>query len=319
MYLRLLMLDKLIHVKTFTNEYDVEVEWDLTARCNYACSYCSSYDNTQPLLFKNIAEYEKTIDYLISYFPRKVIKIDFLGGEPTLFKDWAKLLEAVYTRGHVPKIITNLALPMKSLKSKLSDKTFKECIDVSFHPEFSNPQSFIDKVNFLYDKGFLKTGGVLMHPDYWDICMHVFNELQHTNKIGYTRIKNENNNTVSIASEFIPYSKEQEEILTAPSSVITGRFTEVTYTNRIESYKTIEDLFSNNITNFKGLNCYIGKNRLHIKANGDVYPSACLLNYPKSKMGNIYKQELKVIGNPIICPFSFCACGPDIRIEKKAI
>jgi MoaA/NifB/PqqE/SkfB family radical SAM enzyme len=49
MYLRLLMQDKIIHVKTFTNEYDIEVEWDLTTRCNYSCSYCKSYDNTQPL------------------------------------------------------------------------------------------------------------------------------------------------------------------------------------------------------------------------------------------------------------------------------
>jgi hypothetical protein len=38
---------------------------------------------------------------------------------------------------------TNLAIPIKTLKNKLKNKTFKECIDVSFHPEFANPDNFI--------------------------------------------------------------------------------------------------------------------------------------------------------------------------------
>jgi MoaA/NifB/PqqE/SkfB family radical SAM enzyme len=308
-----------ISVKTFTNEYDVEIEWDLTTRCNYSCSYCKSYDNTKPLSVKTLPEYEEAIDYLISYFPKKRIKIDFLGGEPMLFKEWPELLDKVYIKGHIPKIITNLAIPLKTLKNKLRDKNFKECIDVSFHPEFADPNSFIDKVNFLYDNGFLKTGGVLMHPDYWDICTNVFDKLQHTGKIGYSKIKNEDTNSNSIASGFIEYNEEQEKLLSKPSTVVTGRFTQVTYSDRVESYKNIDDLFANGITNFKGLSCYVGKSRLHIKPGGDCYPSACLMKFTKSRMGNVYKQDLKHIKNPIICPFNFCGCGPDMRIEKKAI
>ena len=313
------MQDKITHVKTLTNEYDIEVEWDLTARCNYSCSYCKSYDNTQPLLLKSLAEYEDVIDYLISYFFKKRIKIDFLGGEPTLFKDWANILEYIHMQGHVPKITTNLAIPIKTLKEKLNNKTFKECIDVSFHPEFAESDNFIDKVKFLYNEGFLKAVSILMHPDHWEIGKKVYNELEYTGKVSYIRIRNEDTQSVSIASSIINYTAEQKKLLDKPNKRTDLKITEVHYGNKVKYYKGIEELLANDITDFKGMHCYIGTTRLHIKPNGDAYPSACLLNYSKSRMGNVYKNNLKNIENAIICPFSFCGCGPDMRIEKKTI
>ena len=318
MYLRLLMQSNITRVKTYTNEYDVEVEWDLTTRCNYACSYCKSYDNTQPLLTRSLKDYEIAIDYLINYFPKKVIKFDFLGGEPTLIKHWSELLQIIHSKNHVAKIVTNLSLPINTLKNKLKDKTFKNCIDASFHPEFSNADDFISKVEYLYSNNFLKSVGILMLPKYWDVCKYVYEKLKYTNSVRYNKIKNEDTNTLSIASKFIYYTDEQLSIFTDTTSN-EGRYTEITYQDEVVQYKQVEDLAANNINNFKGLLCYVGKARLHITATGDVFPSACLLKYQKSKIGNIYKQDLKTISNPIVCPFNFCSCGPDIRIEKKAI
>jgi len=66
------------------------------------------------------------------------------------------------------------------------------------------------------------------------------------------------------------------------------------------------------------MKCAVGRDRLHIKPSGDVFPSACLLNYEKANMGNIYKQNIVKAKNAITCPFNECLCGPDIRIEKWA-
>ena len=66
------------------------------------------------------------------------------------------------------------------------------------------------------------------------------------------------------------------------------------------------------------MQCAVGKYRLHINPNGDVYPSACLANYRRAKMGNIYKKNIRKVNKAITCPFSSCLCGPDIRIEKWA-
>ena len=66
------------------------------------------------------------------------------------------------------------------------------------------------------------------------------------------------------------------------------------------------------------MNCAVGKDSIHITPNGDVYPSACLLNYRKARMGNIYRQDIIKPTSSIRCPFVACYCGPDQRIEKWA-
>ena len=44
-----------------------------------------------------------------------------------------------------------------------------------------------------------------------------------------------------------------------------------------------------------------------------------MLNYPKAKMGNIYKKNIRSVTKSIICPFNICACGPDIKISKETL
>ena len=150
-----------------------------------------------------------------------------------------------------------------------------------------------------------------------DEVMYTMDKMGSTEE--YLNLLEENRKAGGTRRYSINYTNEQEDILSTPSIVSSGRYTEVTYEDKVETYKTIDDLFANNITNFQGLNCYVGSTRLHIKPNGDSYPSACLLKYAKSKIGNVYKQDLKIINKPIVCPFSFCGCGPDIRIEKRKV
>ena len=44
-----------------------------------------------------------------------------------------------------------------------------------------------------------------------------------------------------------------------------------------------------------------------------------IINYPKAKMGNIYKKNIRSVTKSIICPFNICACGPDIKISKETL
>ena len=56
-------------------KFQVEVDWDITQRCNYSCSYCASYDNSQPFNFKTIEEYIDCFKYLSDYFGNKTIRL----------------------------------------------------------------------------------------------------------------------------------------------------------------------------------------------------------------------------------------------------
>ena len=96
----------------------------------------------------------------------------------------------------------------------------------------------------------------------------------------------------------------------------TDKYMNLTVNDKVvtPSTQVIRDKYSN----FKGMKCAVGFTRLHIKPNGDVYPSACLLNYRGARMGNIYKKNIIKPKSYLTCPFNECLCGPDIRVEKWA-
>ena len=52
------------HIVTTSKEYQVEVEWMITQRCNYECTYCASYNNSGDFMFKSLEEYITAFRYL---------------------------------------------------------------------------------------------------------------------------------------------------------------------------------------------------------------------------------------------------------------
>ena len=293
--------------------FQVEVGWDITQRCNYSCSYCASYDNTQPFNFKTLEEYTDALDYLSDYFGNMRIKVDILGGEPTLFKKWFLLMNHMNSRNFLPKLTTNLSVPVDTYINKL-DKDLPPFIVASYHPEFAILDEFCYNLEKLKERNFLKGISILGDPNHWDRSIKVYNRLKKIMpSLLLTKIKNEHTSDYSITNDFVEYTDEQLKyfgVNPTEDKNYTVEFKDGSIGN--PSISEIRFKYSN----FKGMKCAVGKYRLHINPNGDVYPSACLGNYPKAMMGNIYKQNIRKANSAITCPFSSCLCGPDIRIEK---
>lgn len=316
---KLLEEDNLKSVITTFLDYQAEVEWDLTMRCNYTCSYCVSYNNSDPTHLRSLDEYESSIKYLQQYFNNKKARISLLGGEPMLFKQWDSLLNCIYDTGFTPKIVTNLAVNIKTLEKKLKNLNPVYCIDVSWHPQFVAEQEMLDKIKLIYDSGHLRYLSILGDIRYWDKVKSAREQTEYLDNVEISFIKDEAKGKNAIASKLTEYSKEQVEYIkkSAKQDDKKKYNTKITYTNGVtKKISSITEFFSESLTNFKGMNCDVGQLRLHIKPTGDVFPSACLLNYPKAKMGNIFEKNIIKPTNPIKCPFTFCGCGPDQRISK---
>ena len=137
---------------------------------------------------------------------------------------------------------------------------------------------------------------------------------------GLTHIKDVAEGKMAITSGLIDYTESELKYIENNQPIETYPYkTTIRFLNGDEKIiKNVDDSFINQMTNFKGMTCMIGSKGLFIKPNGDSYPSACLVNYPKAIVGNIYKENLIKPKKGIRCPFSICACGPDIRINKYA-
>jgi MoaA/NifB/PqqE/SkfB family radical SAM enzyme len=300
-------------------EFEAEVEWMITQRCNYSCTYCSSYNNNIPFLFKSMNQYKEVFSYLSEYFGNKRIKLDFLGGEPMLFKKWYELVNYISEINYIPKITTNLSIPANTYADKLNPNLGR-FIAATWHPEFADTKQFEKNCDILYEKGFLR-GVDFAAPLYkWDEALQTYfrfcekfkHERVDFNKL--IRIKYEDTGSISIANKYHEYSEEQKKYFTDGGDYDVV----VTTTNKDGSITRVKNRVEPGQLNFKGMWCAVGKDRIHITPKGDVYPSACLLNYRKAIMGNIYKQNIIKPKSAIRCPFTACLCGPDQRIEKWA-
>ena len=299
-------------------EYQVEIDWMITQRCNYSCSYCDSYDNSKPFLFRTVEEYKKAFEYLNSYFGGNMtIIVNLLGGEPTLFKEWYILMNYMWENNMVPKLTTNLSVPVDTYIDKLN-KNLPPFMFGSYHPEFANLDKFCYNAEKLKERGFLKNFSLLADPNNWERTLRIYDRLKKiVPNMGLTKIKNEFTGTLSLSDDFVEYTDEQLKFLDQGNLVENEYFTLEFKDGTI--IHPSQYLLRTKYNKFKGMKCYVGKYRLWIDPYGNTFPSACLGNNRRASMGNIYRGNIKRIERPIICPFNDCLCGPDIRIEKEAV
>ena len=282
-----LLTVKIKSLKYSDPAFQVEVGWDITQRCNYSCSYCASYDNTQPFSFKTLEEYTEAFDYLSDYFGNMAIKVDILGGEPTLFKPWYELMNRLVERNFIPKVTTNLSVPVETYVEKLSSE-LPPFVVASFHPEFADLDKFCYNATKLKQKNFLKGISLLGDPNHWDRTLVVYNRLKEIMPdLLLTKIKNEFTSGYSITDDFVNYTEDQLKYF--GKNPITDKKYTIEFEDGSVEHPSISEI-RYKYSNFKGMKCAVGKYRLHINPDGDVYPSACLGNYPRAKMGNIYKR-----------------------------
>jgi len=83
----------------------VSINLDLTSACNFSCPFCVDSKLTNSGKSLTLEEIKRTIDTLHSYGLRSVILIG--GGEPTLHKDFEKIVRILKSKGLQVGIVTN--------------------------------------------------------------------------------------------------------------------------------------------------------------------------------------------------------------------
>jgi len=177
----------------------------LTMRCNFDCSYCTSHDNTKPFNFKQLNDYITALAYLQSYFGNRRVNIHFLGGEPTLFKEWPYLINWLYKNDWLPEIVSNLSIPVNTYINKLDIEAQgedRQFISGSYHPEFTDDNLFIENALQLEEKGFLKVVSVLAQPTQWKKVENIYNKLQDKCNDNLPRLRIERSDMIGIYNKY---------------------------------------------------------------------------------------------------------------------
>jgi len=158
------------------------VSWILGRFCNYKCSYCWPYANTDKPDHLDIEVYKDTIDEIKRQARENgftEFHFSFSGGEPTAYKDFDKLIEH-YCNDNVEyqslHMTTNLSPGSKWWTQWLlaTECLQRRSITASYHAEFAKEQEFGDKCLQLINSGVFVTINQVMVPElfdeYYDRC-----------------------------------------------------------------------------------------------------------------------------------------------------
>jgi MoaA/NifB/PqqE/SkfB family radical SAM enzyme len=163
------------------------VGWDTGRRCNYDCTYCESTRHNNYSKHKSLDEFKKTFDFINKwaklYNARRKSKsqtnINFTGGEPTANPNFWKLVEYIKSQPEE----CSLSLTTNGAWSKKHTKTIIDKfggVTVSYHAEAheSLKKQVIENIIELSKSSLYLQVNVMLHIDYFDECVKVYNDLK---------------------------------------------------------------------------------------------------------------------------------------------
>ena len=153
---------------TMLDENLFSISWILGRFCNYKCSYCWPYANTQIPDHQELEIYTRSMDDIRQQASNNgytKFHWSFSGGEPTAYKHFLVLAEKVlYDSIHMT---TNLSPGIQWWERwlKATELSRRRSITASFHHEFANEKEFGNKILFLNENNVFVTVNQVMVPE----------------------------------------------------------------------------------------------------------------------------------------------------------
>lgn len=147
------------------------VSWILGRFCNYKCSYCWPYANSQTPDHQELSVYVNTINEIRAQASDNgftKFHWSFSGGEPTAYKHSIELMSKVhYDSIHMT---TNLSPGIQWWDRWLhgTQLSRRRSITASYHAEFANEIEFSEKILHLMENGVFVTINQVMVPEQFE-------------------------------------------------------------------------------------------------------------------------------------------------------
>ena len=169
---------------TMLDENLFSISWILGRFCNYKCSYCWPYANSQTPDHQELEIYTNAMDNIREQASNNgytKFHWSFSGGEPTAYKHFLVLAQrTLYDSIHMT---TNLSPGIQWWERwlKATELSRRRSITASFHHEFAEEKEFGDKILFLTENKVFVTVNQVMVPEKFD---ELYTRLERFNKRG---------------------------------------------------------------------------------------------------------------------------------------
>lgn len=327
----------------------ITIIWFIGKRCNYDCSYCSSFthDNYSPHIDKIKAFH--FLDQLekCAIEQKKKIKLEITGGEPFVHPYFIEILKYAKSKTRIRhlSVTTNGSLPFLIYEQS---SVYITNITISLHLEQSDKviDETIAKIINLNQitKWFLNVN-LMALPGKFEKLKYVIKQFDE-NHIKFVLRKidppNEHNKTTTRKKD-LPNNFDQElyEKYFAKDKIIKKNnwndalnwdqyyskqelefFDNFITKNKWQNIKlhlpdeqielNTDDLKSKNLNSWQGWKCYIGIDSIYVQHTGEVFRGNCMQGESIGKIG----EKLNWPTEPITCPLKWCTCKSDMVVRK---
>lgn len=308
---------KLEHSNPTHSEWFV-VNWCLGNTCNYECSYCPVDLHNGTKKWPNLENINNFITKVVEQVSPRKVYFEFTGGEVTLYRHFIDICEHVTNLGAKVGLISNGS---RTLRWWEDNKKYFDHVCLSFHPEFAEPEHFIEVVKLLNNE--VRTHvNVMMSPERFEYCYAVANKVKSLGNISmalqplihdfgdtvfdYTQQqKNIFDKQHELITKHIKFSKSFEYYRGAMKMIYPDGTSQVSSAHRFISFKT---------NDWSGWKCYSGVEQIIVDMDGGIYRGWCKVG---NGIGNIMDSNLALPKDPVICNKTMCHCNFDIMSTKE--
>ena len=291
------------------NPQNLIVQWNLGNVCNYSCEYCPSYLHNGQIQWPELDIIKNTLLKIKNRFPNKTLRIELLGGEVTLKKDFIEVMSFIKEQQCRSLILTNGSRTLdywKKLATNLDE------VILTFHPQFADKDHYNSIIDICLENKVNPIVHIAMVKDlFWDLT-----EYQKYLKNRYPDLRidmllmmdkeGRHNNK----GFFYNYEEEQLEYLRNNETGSTSYVAEYSNGERVEY--GLNQVRTLGINNFQGFLCGSTTSLIVINFLGVASTSLC-----RSRPSiNVFTGDIDSLFEPTVCPLTLCQNPSDIRTLK---
>jgi organic radical activating enzyme len=291
------------------NSNQLVVQWNLGNTCNYSCEYCPNILHNGTRQWVELPLIENTLIKIKNYFPEKKLRIEFLGGEITLYRDFIGLMEFCKEHSINNMIFTNASRTFRHWEEVIP---LLDEVRLTFHPHNADKLHF-EKIINLCIKNNIRTHVhiAMVEPLFEELvsyALYIVDKFPETN-ISLTLMMDKEHRK-HFNGYFYDYSQEQLNIVkefSFTNEIYVAEYQDGSLQNF--NMNQIKDL---KINHFKGFTCGILKEIITIDYLGKASTSLCR----HKPVINIYTESIDKLLNTHVCRKEICENPSDIRIFK---
>lgn len=294
------------------------VNWCLGNTCNYSCSYCppNLHNGSKP--WPTLEEVKGFVTKVVEQTAPRQVYFEFTGGEVTLNKNFIEICKHCTSLGAKVGLISNGSRTLRWWKE---NKEYFDHVCLSFHPEFADPDHFMEVAKILKDD--VRTHiNIMMAPDKFDYCYELADKIKDIGNVSMALQPL----IVDFGEKLYDYTNPQKAVMDRQHDLITKYIKNTkTYNYYRGAMRTVNEdgtgnvssahRFINSKTNdWSGWKCWAGVEQIIVDLGGAIWRGWCREG---GCIGNISDSELKIPSDPVVCNKTMCHCNFDIMCTKE--